>query len=221
MADEHVATKRCTRCGIEKRLSEFNRDKYTGDGLQCKCRVCQKEVRRDWYVRNREREIAKSVQWAKANPEKVTAKERMRSIKHPGRTTKYSREWRKRNPQQASAASAAWKISNKDRIRRVEKDRYAREPHKSLAKCHKRRAAMMGNGGTYSDAQVRELFDLQSGKCASCKQRLARFHCDHVTPLSKGGRNDILNIQLLCPTCNHKKAAKHSVEFMQEMGFLL
>jgi len=31
---------------------------------------------------------------------------------------------------------------------------------------------------------------------------------DHVTPLVRGGRNDIKNLQLLCSSCNHKKRDK-------------
>jgi hypothetical protein len=35
--------KRCGKCKIEKDESEFSRDKSRKDGLQCKCKRCDKE----------------------------------------------------------------------------------------------------------------------------------------------------------------------------------
>ncbi|MGL5935922.1 MAG: HNH endonuclease, partial [Cetobacterium sp.] len=37
----------------------------------------------------------------------------------------------------------------------------------------------------------------------------------------RGGAHCDSNVQLLCPTCNLRKAAKDPVVFMQEMGRLL
>lgn len=69
---------------------------------------------------------------------------------------------------------------------------------------------------------IKKLYDLQRGKCPICKAQIAdKFHADHIIPISKGGRHEPLNIQLLCPTCNVRKSAKHPVDFMQERGFLL
>ena len=35
----------CTKCKIEKELSEFYKDKSTKDGLTCKCKSCGKQYR--------------------------------------------------------------------------------------------------------------------------------------------------------------------------------
>jgi hypothetical protein len=45
--------KRCSTCGDEKALSEFNRRAKAHDGLQSRCRECS----RHWYLRNRAEHI--------------------------------------------------------------------------------------------------------------------------------------------------------------------
>lgn len=77
--------------------------------------------------------------------------------------------------------------------------------------------------GKLPSTTVADLMRLQKGKCAVCHVQLSKagVHLDHVFPLAKGGRNERENVQLLCPTCNTKKAAKNPTDFMQEMGYLL
>lgn len=69
---------------------------------------------------------------------------------------------------------------------------------------------------------VKRLGASQRWKCAACAVDIRKqYHLDHIVALSKGGKHDPINLQLLCPRCNVRKSAKHPVEFMQEMGFLL
>lgn len=50
------------------------------------------------------------------------------------------------------------------------------------------------------------LREREGGKCASCKRGTKNLAVDHIVPLSKGGCNDLVNLQLLCYDCNEKKA---------------
>jgi len=48
------------------------------------------------------------------------------------------------------------------------------------------------------------------GKCSTCGTDLVleldgNKNIDHIIPLAKGGNNDLVNLQLLCATCNNKK----------------
>lgn len=93
-------------------------------------------------------------------------------------------------------------------------------PGKVAAWAANRRKNSVGKlDGAVSD----DLFRLQRGRCAACKCSLAKdgAHLDHIIPLALGGRNERANVQLLCPKCNLKKAAKRPEQFMREMGFLL
>lgn len=52
------------------------------------------------------------------------------------------------------------------------------------------------------------LFDRQGGCCAVCREELrgiSDFDLDHKCPLSRGGTNEVKNLQLLCVPCHRKK----------------
>ncbi len=46
-------TKQCTKCGQERELSEFSRDKYAPDGIKRSCRSCDKQQFLDWTANNK------------------------------------------------------------------------------------------------------------------------------------------------------------------------
>ena len=46
----------------------------------------------------------------------------------------------------------------------------------------------------------------QKWNCNICKNMLDEtYEIDHITPLYKGGTNNIINLQALCPNCHRKK----------------
>ncbi len=70
---------------------------------------------------------------------------------------------------------------------------------------HNRNARIKGNGGSHTSKQIQEQFQRQKGKCYYCKDKMVKYHVEHVVPIARGGSNDISNIVLACPTCNHRK----------------
>ena len=78
-------------------------------------------------------------------------------------------------------------------------------------------------GGRLSPDLPSTLLMLQRSRCACCGEKFgsAGYHLDHVIPLALGGVHADTNIQLLCPPCNGRKHAKHPIDFMQSLGFLL
>lgn len=114
------------------------------------------------------------------------------------------KRWATRNPEKRIECSSRW---NKD------------NPECRSAMAHKRRARLNGNGGSYTTQEWLELKSFYKNKCLSCgrtekqlKRTGLRLSPDHVVPLSRGGSNDISNIQPLCHGkngCNNKKHAKY------------
>jgi 5-methylcytosine-specific restriction endonuclease McrA len=110
----------------------------------------------------------------------------------------------------ARERALTWYAANKDRALERIKEATAN-----------RRAVMKERPGKITRIRVIELMGLQQGKCAVCRSALDKYHVDHIMPLALGGDNTNENLQLLCPTCNLSKSAKHPVEFMQMRGYLL
>ena len=63
--------KKCSKCGLELPLSEFNKNKNAKDGLQDVCRKCFSEYNKRRYSSDPERFKANVKAYRKANPEKV------------------------------------------------------------------------------------------------------------------------------------------------------
>lgn len=135
---------------------------------------------------------------------------------HRERATKY----REQHPDKHKAAYTKWRRENPSAVKQSYADWAKNNRHLRRANDHNRmeRAA----GGKLSGGLAKKLLRLQRGKCACCRVHLGDdYHMDHVMPLALGGENIDDNIQLLCPTCNRSKHAKHPVDFMQQRGFLI
>lgn len=52
------------------------------------------------------------------------------------------------------------------------------------------------------------VFDRDDYTCQYCGLRGGRLECDHVQPLSRGGRNDQDNLLTACYACNRSKGRK-------------
>jgi 5-methylcytosine-specific restriction endonuclease McrA len=101
----------------------------------------------------------------------------------------------------------AYYEANADTIRAYNRKFAAEHPELRLVSYHKRRALIKGNGGTYTVAEKRMLYENQRGLCAYC-ERSEKLTIDHIIPISKGGSNDISNICLACLRCNLSKREK-------------
>lgn len=217
-----TAKKICNKCGIEKIFSDFHKNKSMKNGFLNACKLCHKRTKSDPIKKN----ISRAA-WLLANPEKARA----------------SRiAWKANNPDKVKADNAAWRDANPDRLalyraRSKEKDcdpvfaakrktrqavRRALNPGLSRIHEQNRRAREINAEGKLSRGLAKKLFRLQHGMCACCKQPLGTdYHMDHIMPLALGGSNTDDNMQLLKKICNLKKSAKHPVDYMQQLGFLL
>ena len=73
-----------------------------------------------------------------------------------------------------------------------------------------RRVRKLNAGGHHTIEQWKEVKKSFNDSCAFCfrKEPEVKITEDHIHPLSKGGNDDIENIQPLCMACNRWKSAK-------------
>jgi 5-methylcytosine-specific restriction endonuclease McrA len=171
------------------------------------CIMCAKEDRQSeagrarqqaYFVANKPRMLAKSLEYHYAHRESRLAKNAERYLKNYERYRAAGRIAQKR-----------WDKANPDKV---------------LAKVRKRQARERGAEGSFTVEDIQWLMKRQRGCCAECgcsiKQRKNR-RVDHIMPLAKGGSNYRRNLQLLCTTCNQAKAAKHPIDWARSRGRLL
>ena len=72
------------------------------------------------------------------------------------------------------------------------------------ATSHRRRTSVKAAGEMFTLKEWLELCDRHDNCCARCKKPEI-LTVDHIQPVSKGGTNDIGNIQPLCRSCNSHK----------------
>jgi len=61
--------KKCTKCLLEKNESEFSTNKQKKDGLNYKCKECQREYFKQHYEKNKQYYIDKAAEQKKQNTE--------------------------------------------------------------------------------------------------------------------------------------------------------
>ena len=73
--------KKCSKCGLEKELSEFQHRKNSPDGLNGHCKKCHGKYTKIWRSNHKEQSIKSQAKWKKANPDKVYAQRRRNNLK--------------------------------------------------------------------------------------------------------------------------------------------
>lgn len=186
------------------------------------CKICQKKRSSDWVKRNKERQKKNCAEWYANNKEKVKVTGALYYKKNKALVLEKRKEYRKKNIERKKIVDAKYRTANREKVRNITKNWKVLHPESLRINNQNRRALKKLSGGKISKDLVQRLYKLQQGKCPCCKNPLNNdYHLDHVIPLSLGGTNDDLNMQLLRSICNLQKNAKHPIDFMQSRGYLL
>ena len=94
-------TRVCRKCGQEKPLSEFVKDKTCALGHRHTCKQCEQERYRKWRAANSEKRWEYNRKWHAANPEKI------REIRH---------KWREANTEKERGRCRKWYAANTEKF---------------------------------------------------------------------------------------------------------
>ncbi len=135
--------------------------------------------------------------WLKANADEIKAYKRAH---YQANKAKYI--------DAAKASAAANPEARKATLRKYNHSENGRAVQ--LAGVHRRLARIKGGGGSHTAEEWTALRESYGNICLCCKQTFAPEDLtrDHVVAISKGGSNDIGNLQPLCMPCNKSKHNK-------------
>ena len=180
-----MAVKTCSKCGLEKPLDGFHKNKARPDKVETYCKDCNNARLREKYSKDPKKKIAKTREYHLAHPE--WSKETLRK----------------------------WHVENRDRRYQAVKERLATDPEfveyrkEVQARSERERRARKINSTTekITKKDYEKLLVKYNNQCWICEVELTTVFWDHVQPLAKGGAHTVDNLRPACNPCNVRKNA--------------
>lgn len=119
-------TKFCKKCGKEKLISEFTKNKRMPDGIWCYCLECNrkmtkayteknKEYSHNYYINNKEKVMESICKYREKNKEKVIQTHREYYQRHKEKLQEYGRQYYLKNRQRMIDYNKKRYKKNKDK----------------------------------------------------------------------------------------------------------
>jgi len=183
----------CKKCGETKPIDQFRVYKAHGkEYIRWTCRACELAYNRKWQKENPEKRKAQNRRYYRRNKDKVNAYARKWAAEHPKKRKEIERRARQKHRERDRIRKMRWRHAN---------------PGKSREMGNRRRALELDADGDYTAKEWRRLCRFYDNRCLACGLK-KKLEVDHVVPLTKGGSNDLSNLQPLCRSCNSKKGTK-------------
>lgn len=202
-----MGSETCRGCGVEKDLGEFYAAARNSDGRMGKCKSCVKRSVRG----NRRDRVEQYAEYERSRsnlPHRVEARGEYQR-EHKEGLAEYKKRWAEKNEERVAAYKRNhYKLNREEVISRSK--RWAEDNPRKVAAAkannrRKRRAVKHASDGHFTTKEFEELCDKYGKKCLRCGRAEIVLEADHVVPLTKGGSDDISNIQPLCGPCSRSK----------------
>jgi len=105
--------KKCSKCGIEKPLTEFCKDKTHKDGHKSRCKSCIAKYDAKWRAENKEKRAKYDAKWRVENKEKRAKSSAKWRVENPEKVAKYGAKYRAENPEKVAKSSAKSRAKKK------------------------------------------------------------------------------------------------------------
>ena len=178
--------KTCTRCGEEKPLDEYHRNKALRDGRQAYCKSCVKAYRAEWRERPevQAQQAEYKAEYYSQNRDAILA----RQAEHRARP-------------EVQAHQAEYYAENRDAILARRAEYCQANPHVSWVNGYRRRAKKYGFEPVIEPFTKDDLIARWGDACWHCGGPFEQL--DHyVTPVALGGHHTLENCRPSCAPCN-------------------
>lgn len=232
----------------------FHKDLKGKYGLSSQCKECAKQRAKDWHWSNREIANARSKQYYLDHTEEHKTYNKQAREENPEYFREYFANYYQEHKEIKAVQGKEWAAANPDKVREIKKryrdnnprkcvlasiatmqrypERYKiirresrlRNPATSRRAKHERRARERNAKGTYTNADILNIFDDQNGRCYYCGITLSMsilgdYHIDHLTALNQGGSNWPDNLVLACGHCNCSRQDRPLNEWILTRGW--
>lgn len=183
--------KKCSSCHIDKPLDQFGKNSQAKDGLDYYCKSCK----RDRYLAKRDASLERAKENYLANRASILEYKRIRYAMNPDAKRAYDKEYY---------------LNNRDALRAQQREWAAENPNSGRERAQKRRALIASVTVDMPTNYWQILLELFGPFCMNpdCDGSDSVLTHDHIIPLSKGGEHSLANSQILCKTCNCRKATQ-------------
>ena len=213
----------CNVCREKKELCDFVMDKVYKDGFSNRCKQCEKEIKRIYYIKNKEKRLSYMKEYSIKNKEKILSqtkeyrinnreKRKEYNIKNKEKQQSYNKEYRIKNREKRSEYvrnrrlnDYIFKLSSNVRIRL-----YLYLKTTGITKS-KRTFDIVG----CSPPELKDYLEKKFTEGMSWDRIGKEIHIDHIIPLSSAKSEDEIyklchytNLQPLWAEDNLKKSNK-------------
>lgn len=188
VAVDNKREKQCVVCG-----SSFKAHKRTTCSLKCYY-ILNRDAFKKRYTENKDKHIEGLKRFKDRNPDYFK---------------EYNKKYRAENKERLNAAARERSRKEENKVKKAirSKEYKKNNPDKVAEQRHLRRARLWKANGSHTPKEWEDLKEKYGNICLCCREKKP-LTVDHVIPLSKGGTNDIENIQPLCVSCNSRKGTK-------------
>ena len=208
-----ITHKMCSKCKIDKSISEFYERSDAPGTYTSQCKKCQKSRFKN-YTDSHKKVIAEYHRNQRLkNPELFAEISRIYYWSNLEKEKKRSKKYRTDNADEIKIRAIKYYNENIDKIAKWTR-KYLESPKgkASTARAnHKHRALMKKTKCTLTADQWERILKMQNDRCNGCGRKFdenLKPERDHIIPLSLGGDFTFGNVQALCKSCNCRKHAK-------------
>jgi len=208
-------SKRCSKCGETKPLTEFSRERKKSSGYKSACKTCMAVAIADWRVRSKGHVATYDRAWKARNPKLLRASYKRWYARHSEKSKKRAAAWRAANLDRARARESTYRARNPEKAKSQDRAYYLANPEKYKEAQRRREARKKGAEiSDLTEADWRTILVEYNNCCSYCGVAGTALEQEHKIPLSRGGNHTKSNVVPACLPCNRSKGTKTDEEFL-------